>query len=328
MRVVVTGGAGYIGSHVVRALGRAGHQVTVLDDLSNGHAEDVGGAELVRGDVTLAGVLDQVARTARAQAILHFAARIQVGESMAHPARYYATNIGGMLRVVEAAASARAHVVFSSTAAVYGSPETVPIPIDHPCRPENPYGWSKWMSERILADAAGAGGFSYAALRYFNAAGADVEAGLGEKHSPETHLIPLAIDAARSGRPIRIFGDDWPTPDRTCVRDYVHVIDLADAHVRALEHLAQGGESCTFNLGGGRGASVREVLDEVGRAIGKSVPSEIAPRRAGDVAELVADISAARARLGWEPSRSGLAQIVTDAVSVRRAGACPPPHRQ
>ena len=318
MRALVTGGAGYIGSHVVRALVEAGHQVRVLDDLSNGHAEDVPlDVRLVRGDVAEPGVLDQLAESFEAEAIVHFAARIQVGESVARPDLYYATNVGGMLRVIDCASRRKAHVVFSSTAAIYGEPDRTPIPVDHPAQPSNPYGRSKWFCEQMLGDAARAAGFGFMALRYFNAAGA--APGLGEKHSPETHLIPLAIDCGLGKLPaLSIFGNDWPTPDGTCIRDYIHVVDLASAHVRALETLAAGRPSGAVNLGTGRGASVKEVLVAIGRALGCVVPSHVAPRRAGDVAILVADPGPAREQLGWEPRCSSLDEIVNDAVRARK----------
>jgi UDP-glucose-4-epimerase GalE len=319
MKAIVTGGAGYIGSHVVRALVAAGWQVLVVDDLSSGHADDVRGVPLERADVTAPGVLDGLQRDFGAEAILHFAARIAVGESMAQPQSYFATNVGGMLRVIETASRARVPVVFSSTAAVYGEPEQTPIPVEHRLAPENPYGRSKLIGEQMLADAARAHGFGWMALRYFNAAGADVAAGLGEKHDPETHLIPLAIDAARGTRPpLELFGADWPTRDGTCVRDYIHVIDLADAHLRALEKLRAGAPSGALNLGTGEGASVREVLAAVERAVGRPVPHTIAPRRAGDVATLVADPSRAHEALGWRATRS-LDRIVADAAAARRA---------
>lgn len=330
MNAIVTGGAGYVGSHVVAALERAGHRVLVVDDLSNGHADALAPTvELERADVTAPGVLPSLAVKFGARAILHFAARIQVGESVARPDLYYATNVGGMLRVIEAASAGRLAVVFSSTAAVYGEPEAIPIPVGHPCRPESPYGRSKWIGEQMLADAGRAAGFGWAALRYFNAAGA--EPGLFERHHPETHLIPLAIAAARgTGAPLELYGDDWPTEDGTCVRDYVHVADLADAHLRALDRLVPV-EPYTVreppytvrpagtiaNLGAGRGVTVRQVLAAVERAVGRPVPHRIAPRRAGDVAALVADIESARALYGWEPRRSSIDELVRDAARAR-----------
>jgi UDP-arabinose 4-epimerase len=318
VRVVVTGGAGYIGSHVVHALVRAGHQPYVLDDLSNGHADSVTGVPLEEGDVTAAGTLASLVRRTEAQAILHFAARIQVGESVARPDLYYQTNVGSMLRVTEVASELRIPVVLSSTAAVYGEPGKLPIPVDHPCNPENPYGASKLLSERILGDCARAHKFGFAALRYFNAAGADVKLGLRERHEPETHLVPLAIDAAMGTRPpLKLFGTDWPTPDGTCLRDYVHVIDLADAHVRALDKLASGTPAIVCNLGGGRGTSVRDVLDAVTQVTGRPVPHEVSPRRPGDVASLVADITVAQKLLGWTPELSDIRKIVEDAAAVR-----------
>jgi UDP-glucose-4-epimerase GalE len=319
LRVLVTGGAGYIGSHTVRALRSEGHAVLIVDDLSSGHAETVpAGVELERADVTAPGVLAAAAERFQAEAIVHFAARIQVGESVARPDLYYATNVGGMLRVVEVASARRVPVVFSSTAAVYGEPERVPIPVEHPCRPENPYGASKQIGERILADAARAHGFGAAVLRYFNAAGADAQAGLAERHHPETHLIPLAIDAALGRGPaLSVFGDDWQTVDGTCVRDYVHVVDLADAHVRALAKVARG-DTLTVNLGGGEGTTVRQVIDAVARAVGRPVPHRIAPRRPGDVTSLVADVTRAHELLGWTPRRSQIDAIVADALAARR----------
>jgi len=330
VNLLVTGGAGYVGSHVVAALVRDGRRVLVVDDLSNGHAEALPGAvELERADVTASGILPQLAAKFGARAILHFAARIQVGESVARPDLYYATNVGGMLRVIEAASAGRLPVVFSSTAAVYGEPDVTPIPVEHPCRPQNPYGRSKWIGEQMLADAGRAARFGWAALRYFNAAGA--EPGLFERHHPETHLIPLAIAAARgSGAALELYGDDWPTPDGTCVRDYVHVADLADAHLRALDLLLGGASAPAadsrapaaderapahlVNLGAGRGVTVREVLAAVERAVGRPVPHRVAPRRPGDVAALVADVTRARDVLGWQPRRSSIDEIVVDAV--------------
>jgi UDP-glucose-4-epimerase GalE len=307
--VLVTGGAGYIGSHVVRALRTAGFSVCVADDLSNGHRDALpDGVTCDVRDITAPGALDRY----QVDAVVHLAGLIQVGESVLQPERYHAVNVGGTTRVAELAAARKIPVVFSSTAAVYGEPRALPIAIDHPCAPANPYGQSKYQSERLLAERAPA----CALLRYFNAAGAD--AGLCERHEPETHLVPLAIDAALGkGPPLRLFGSNWPTPDGTCVRDYVHVMDLADAHARALRHLLDGGPSLTLNLGAGRGTSVRQVLDAVARATGRAVPHSVEPRRAGDVASLVADISAARAALAFEPSRSSIDQIVRDTLASR-----------
>jgi UDP-glucose-4-epimerase GalE len=319
--IVVTGGAGYVGSHTVLALHETGHPVIVVDDLSGSAAAPLpAGVPLEKFDVTEPGRLASLVDRCGARAILHFAARIQVGQSVARPELYYGTNVAGMLRVVEAAQATGAKVVFSSTAAVYGTPETTPIPITHPVRPESPYGFSKRFAEQVLADCARAHGFTYAVLRYFNAAGARAEAGLGEWHSPETHLVPLAIAAALEGPALSIFGDDWPTPDGTCLRDYVHVEDLADAHVRALGHLLSGGTSVTLNLGSGRSSSVREVLLAVERALGRPVPVRVSPRRPGDVSTLVADVSESQRVLGWNPARSTLDRIVADAAAAFRRG--------
>lgn len=320
--MVVTGGAGYIGSHTVLALHEAGFDVIVVDDLSGGPGAPLPpGVSLETFDVTEAGRLSALAKKADAKGIVHFAAKIQVGESVQKPVLYYGTNVGGMVQVCDAARETGAKVVFSSTAAVYGTPEKTPIPVDHPLRPENPYGASKRFSEQVLADSAKAYGFTYAVLRYFNAAGARAEAGLGEWHEPETHLVPLAIMAAvLPERELSLFGEDWDTPDGTCIRDYIHVDDLADAHVRALEHLLGGGASVTLNLGTGEGASVREVMKAVEAAVGAPVKHKVGPRRAGDVVSLVADIGQSKKILGWSPSRSSLGRIVEDAVAAYRRG--------
>lgn len=320
MKVLVTGGAGYIGSHVVLGLRRAAHEVLVVDDLSGGHADALpSDVRLERADVTEAGTLTRIAATFRPDGVVHLAAKIQVGESVARPDSYYATNVGASLRLIEVASRLRVPVVFSSTAAVYGTPTISPIPIEHACAPENPYGRSKLMCEQILRDCAAAVDFRCAVLRYFNVAGAAVDAGLSERHDPETHLIPLAIAAAiERDRPLAVFGDDWPTRDGTCVRDYVHVVDLAAAHVTALERLVDGAASFVANLGGGVGVTVREVMLAVERVVGRPVPHAVAPRRPGDVAELVADIASARALLGWEPSRSSIDRIVDDALRSLR----------
>ena len=324
-RLLVTGGAGYVGAHALRALLRAGHSAVVIDDLRAGRADFVRGAELVRADVGDAAALAELFRRhGPLDGALHFAASIEVAESVAHPLAFYRNNVAASLTLLEAclAAGVRAFV-FSSSAAVYGNPARAPGPRDaapalltedEPAAPVSPYGASKWMVERMLADAAAAHGLRYAALRYFNASGADPHGGLGECHAPETHLIPLALRAAAgTGPPLRLFGNDWPTRDGSCERDFVHVTDLAEAHVRALEGLLAGGPSGAFNLGTGRGHTVREVLATVERCVGRPVPAEAAPRRPGDPARLVADASRFSRAYGFAPRLSDLATIIATA---------------
>jgi UDP-glucose 4-epimerase len=321
-RLLLTGGAGYVGSHALRALLRAGHQAVVLDDLRAGSADFVQGAPLVRQEVGDRAGLERLwAAHGPFDGVLHFAASISVAESVANPLLYYRNNVAASAELMQAAVAhgARAFVL-SSTAAVYGSPERQPISEDAPLRPESPYGASKAMIERMLADAERAHGLRFMALRYFNASGADPEGGIGERHDPETHLIPLALEAAAGLRPaLRLFGTDWPTPDGTCVRDYIHVTDLADAHVRGVESLLAGGTSGAFNLGTGTGHSIRAVLAAVAAVTGHAVPVESAPRRPGDPAVLVADSARFRAALGWTPHRSGLEEIVATAWSWLRS---------
>ena len=319
--LLVTGGAGYVGSHTLRALLRAGHSAVVADDLRAGRAEFVKGAELVRADVGDAAALAETFRRhGPFDGVLHLAASIEVGESLRRPLAFYRNNVSAAVTLIEAcvAAGARAFV-FSSSAAVYGHRAQQPIPEDAPLAPVSPYGASKAMVERMLADAEAAHGLRFAALRYFNACGADPEGGLGECHEPETHLIPLALRAgAGAGPPLRLFGDDWPTRDGSCERDFVHVCDLADAHVRALEGLLSGGPGGAFNLGTGSGRTVREVLGEVERVLGRPVPVAMAPRRAGDPAALVADPTRFQRAYGWEPRRSDLGTIVRNAWAWER----------
>jgi UDP-glucose-4-epimerase GalE len=315
-RLLVTGGAGYVGSHALRAILRAGHQAVVVDDLRAGHAEAAAGATLVRLDVADRAGLGRVfAEHGPFDGVLHFAASISVPESVARPLDYYRNNVGASLALIEAAVANRVRAfVLSSTAAVYGSPAKQPISEDEPLAPQNPYGASKAMVERQLADVQAAHGLPWLALRYFNASGADPEGGLGERHDPELHLIPLALEAAAGLRPrLSLYGSDYPTPDGTCVRDYVHVSDLADAHVRAVESLLTGGAGGAFNLGSGRGHSIREVLAAVERVTGRQVPLATAGRRAGDPPVLVADASRFRARFGWAPRFSELDRIVATA---------------
>jgi len=311
-KILVTGGAGYIGSITTRHLLERGHEVVVLDDLSRGHRHAVP-PDLLRV-VHLQDTADVEPHLEGVDAVVHFAAYIAVGESAREPELYFSNNVGGSLSLL--AAMARMGVkrlVFSSTAAVYGNPERVPIPEDAPFAPVSPYGESKTTVERVLGQLDLFRGLRSVALRYFNACGAEPENGLGEEHEPETHLIPLLLQAVESGKPVQIFGTDYPTPDGTCVRDYIHVSDLADAHVAALDHLMKGGASAQFNVGTGRGESVMAVLRAVEKVTGKKVPYTVAPRREGDPAELVADSTKLRNTLGWQPRRSELQQIVEDA---------------
>ncbi len=316
MNVCVTGGAGYIGSHMVRVLVRAGHDVVVVDDLSAGHADALPGeVPLVRCDVRDREMVARALRDHGTQAVLHFASRIQVGESVVDPRLYWRDNLAAGIALLETVLDAGVRTfVLSSTAAVYGDPIRVPIDEDHPTNPVNPYGATKLALERVLADYARAYGVRYAALRYFNAAGADVAARIGERHQPETHLLPIVLEAALGKRPhVTVFGEDWDTPDGTCVRDYVHVIDLAQAHLAALDHLARGGESGAFNLGTGRGHSVREVIASAERVSGRKVPVVLGARRAGDPPVLVAAVERAARVLGWRAERDSIDAIVRDA---------------
>ena len=315
-RVLVTGGAGYIGSHCCKALARAGAEVVVYDNLSRGHADAVKWGPLVEGDLRDRATLEAALRAHRIEAVIHFAALAYVGESVGAPEAYYDNNLGGMialLEVMEAVGVGR--IVFSSSCATYGTPAQLPITEDMVQAPINPYGRTKLACEWMLRDAAVAHGIDFAALRYFNAAGADPEGEIGERHDPETHLIPLALMAA-SGEagPLRIFGTDYPTPDGTCIRDYIHVDDLAEAHLRALDHLAAGRGSVALNLGTGRGSSVREVIAAVERVTGRPVPVIAEARRAGDPAELTADPSKARETLGFAARYTDLDQIVAHAA--------------
>jgi UDP-glucose 4-epimerase len=318
VNVLVTGGAGYIGSHMVRALLGAGHRVVVVDDLSSGHADAVApGVALVRADVRDEAVA-QALREHAIEAVFHFASRIQVGESVADPRLYFKDNLAAAIVLGERVLEAKVgYFILSSTAAVYGVPVRSPIDEDHPTVPVNPYGETKLATERMLASYGRAYGLKYAALRYFNAAGA--EPGLAERHDPETHLIPLVLDAALGRRPnVQIFGSDYPTPDGTCVRDYIHVQDLADAHLAALVHLSRGGGSGAFNLGTGKGHSVREVVQTASRVTGVTIKIAHAPRREGDPPVLVASAERAKKVLGWQAMRSSLDRIVEDAWKARR----------
>ncbi len=321
--ILVVGGAGYIGSHMVADLLRAGHGVVVLDDLSKGHRELVPGGTFVQGDLGDGALLDDVFARHRIRAVMHFAAYSLVGESVVEPLAYYRNNVA---RTVELLDAMRRHdvgcFIFSSTAAVYGEPVQTPIPETHPCAPTNPYGATKLAVERMLQDCAAAYGLRYAALRYFNAAGADAEGARGERHEPESHLIPLILQVATGEREqIRIFGTDYPTPDGTCLRDYVHVNDLSQAHLLALQSLLQGGPSEVYNLGNSKGYSVREVI-EVARGItGHPIPAVETDRRPGDPAVLVADSRKIRTALGWKPRYEELATLIATAWRWHQAEA-------
>ncbi len=315
MRVLVTGGAGYIGSHTAKALAEAGHGPIVLDDLSTGHRSAVKWGPFIEGDLGDRELVDKIIRDDRIEGVLHFAACLLVGESMTNPQKYFWNNDVSTLGLLDAMkANGVQNIVFSSSAATYGNPEKVPIPEDHPQKPVNPYGESKLFVERMLHWYGAAYGLRWMALRYFNAAGADPAGEIGEEHHPETHLLPLVAQAALGERAsVEIYGADYPTPDGTAIRDFIHVTDLADAHVRALEQLAKGGESAALNLGTGKGHSVLEVIEAVGKLAKKEVPAKKGPRRAGDPAVLVADPGNARRVLGWRPRHSDLETVVQSA---------------
>ena len=314
-RVVVSGGAGYIGSHAVRALVDAGHAVAVLDDLSAGHHQAVPtGVPLVRAQIHDQAGVRQLLIEHRADAVMHFAAWLAVGESVAKPVDYYQNNVTGTLSVLAAMRDAGVkRFIFSSTCAVYGEPARVPIDESLPKNPINAYGETKLAIERALPHLERAYGMRWIALRYFNAAGAHPDGTIGEDHEPEIHLIPLAIRAATGGAPLRVFGEDYPTPDGTCLRDYIHVMDLADAHLRALEALERGAPSDAFNVGTGTPHSVRSVIETVSRVVGRPVAWQSSPRRPGDPAVLYAAADRARTELGWRPKYADLEVIVRHA---------------
>jgi len=315
VKVLVTGGAGYIGSHMVRTLGEKGHEVVVLDNLCTGNREAVLCGRLVEGDLSDGALLERTFSEGRFDAVVHFAAHIVVEESVGNPLKYYRNNLGNSLALIDACVrhGVRAFI-FSSSAAVYGAPERVPVAEDAPLRPINPYGESKMMVERVLRDISDAAGIRYVSLRYFNVAGADPLCRTGQRYPRATHLITLALRAALGLRDrIEIFGTDYDTPDGTCIRDYIHVDDLIDAHLLALQHLSGGGGSRVFNCGYGRGYSVREVVEAVRRVTGADFRAVESHRRPGDPSSLIADASRIRADFHWRPSRDDLEYIIRTA---------------
>jgi UDP-glucose-4-epimerase GalE len=314
MRILIAGGAGYIGSHAVRLFVERGHEVTVYDNLCRGHAEAVRGGKLVQGDLLDTAHLERTLRAEKIEAVVNFAALTYVGESVKQPADYYRANLVGSLSLLEAMRRCDIkHLVVSSTAAVYGVPEKSPITEDQRLAPINPYGRSKLAVEWALADFAAAYGLGYAALRYFNAAGAGPAGDLGEDHTPETHLIPLILQTALGQRShIEMFGEDYPTSDGTCIRDYVHVNDLAEAHLLALEKI-QPGQGKAYNLGTGRGYSVKELIDACREVTGRSIEVRVGPRREGDPPALVASPERAMRELGWRPRFTELHELIETA---------------
>jgi len=322
MTVLVSGGAGYIGSHMVLALLDAGHKPVIIDDFSTGHDKLVpANVPVFRGNVADADLVSQICATHDIDAVAHFAASIVVPESVQNPLKYYRNNTASTTQFIAACVAAGVkRLIFSSTAAVYGNQDQNPITENAATRPENPYGTSKLMSETVLRDTAGAGDLSYVILRYFNVAGADPQGRSGQLSEPATHLIKIAVEAAVGKRAgMQVFGTDYPTPDGTCIRDYIHVSDLIAAHMAALTHLQSGGDSMLANCGYGHGYSVREVLDVVASVAGQPLNVKDAPRRAGDAAILVADSTKLRSTLGWTPRYNDLRQIVSDALAWERA---------
>ena len=320
-KILVTGGAGYIGSHVVQYLRRCGREVVVLDDLSGGFRDAVPEGCLVEGNIGDRAVLDRVFAEHDIAAVMNFASFIEVGASVKDPSAYYRNNVGNTLELLDAMARHGVRrLIFSSTAAIFGNPEYTPIDEAHPKAPINPYGRTKWLIEQLLPDYEQAYGLKSVCLRYFNAAGADPEAKLGERHQPETHLVPLVLQAASGRREaISIFGTDYPTPDGTCIRDYIHVEDLAQAHLRALEYLESGADSAAFNLGNGNGFSIREVIETARTVTGRDFKVIEAERRPGDPPVLVAESARARYVLRWLPEYADLETIIAHAWAWEQA---------
>lgn len=323
-RILITGGAGYVGSHCARALAAAGHEGIVFDNLTFGHREFVRWGPLVEGDIRDAVALDAVFNAQRIDAVMHFAALAYVGESVTAPGRYYDVNVHGTSLLLNAMVHAKVPtIVFSSSCAIYGEPDSTPIGEGTPTRPINPYGFTKLVCECMMDDFGRAHGLKSARLRYFNAAGSEPTGEIGEDHEPETHLVPLILDAALGRRPsVQVFGTDYRTPDGTAIRDYVHVTDLARAHVLALQYLLGGGDTLAINLASGRGASVREVIDVASAVTDRKITACAAPRRPGDPSILVADAALAHKLLGWTAERSDLPTIITDAWHWHRKRFC------
>ncbi|HED32623.1 MAG TPA: UDP-glucose 4-epimerase GalE [Gammaproteobacteria bacterium] len=315
MKVLVVGGAGYIGSHMVKMLSKAGHDVSTLDNLSNGYKDAVKYGKFIEGDIADAALLNRLFTEHSYDGVMHFASYIQVGESVEKPSMYYRNNVSNTQVLLGAMVEHNIkHFIFSSTAATFGEPQYTPIDEKHPQKPINPYGHSKLMVEQILADFDHAYGLKSVSLRYFNAAGADPQGELGERHIPETHLLPLVLQAASGRRDsIMIFGTDYDTPDGTCVRDYIHINDLCSAHLLGLEHLLAGGESRAYNMGNGQGYSIKEVIDVARKVTGADFAVKLGERREGDPARLVADASLLQKELGWKPEYADLEIIVRHA---------------
>src|SRR5689334_4050966 len=309
--ILICGGAGYIGAHMCEQLVERGYRVVVFDSLANGHRESVRGSELIVGDLRDPSAINAAFDAHPFDAVMHFAGKIVVSESTRDPAIYYEHNVSGTVNLLQAMLRHDSPpLVFSSTAAMYGNPQYTPIDEAHPRLPVNPYGWSKWIVEQMLPDFRRAYGMRSVSLRYFNAAGASASGLIGERHDPETHLIPSVLRACAEARPMDVFGNDYPTPDGTCVRDYVHVSDICRAHLAALEYLASGGDNEAFNLGSEKGFSVFEVIAAASRICGKPVDYRIAPRREGDAPVLVASAGKARKILNWKPVESDLESII------------------
>jgi UDP-glucose-4-epimerase GalE len=321
-KILVTGGAGYIGSHTVRQLLREGHDVIVADNLSKGHRHNVPADRLYEIDIADTDSLTRLLRKKKCDAVIHFAAFIAVGESMREPVRYFKNNVCGSLSLLDAMVQTGVrHIVFSSTAAVYGTPHASPIREDFPIQPVSVYGETKVMVENTLGWFDRVHNLTSVCLRYFNASGADPSGGLGEEHEPETHLIPLIFRAIETGEPLTVFGNDYPTPDGSCIRDYIHVNDLAQAHILALESLMQGGPSQQFNVGTGQGHTVFEAIRAAEEVTGRKAPYTIGPRREGDPPELVAASEKIRTTLGWSPRYTDLRTIIEHAWKFQRARA-------